>query len=63
MAGIEDETLDRASRVVYLFELGIHSAILKAAIGRASDGEALGAILGFIEDALDIGVTFSDPDE
>ena len=43
MAYTEDETLDRASRVVYLFELGIHSDILKAAINRASDGESLGA--------------------
>ena len=58
----DDITLDRAERIAYLFELGVHSAVINAAISRASDGESLGALLGFIEDILGLGCTISDPE-
>jgi hypothetical protein len=61
MPDIEDITLDRARRIAYLFQLGVHSDVINAAICRSPDGETLGVLLGFIEDILDLGCTVSDP--
>jgi len=53
----DDVTLDRARRVALLVNRGIQVSVIDAAINRAPDGEALGVLLGFIEDILDEGFT------
>jgi hypothetical protein len=58
----DDITQDRMRRALYLVSVGIHSSVIRAALERSSDGENLGALLGFIEDILDLGCTISDPE-
>ena len=53
----DDVTLDRARRVAQLVKCGVDVSVIDAAINRAPDGEALGMLLGFIEDILDEGFT------
>ena len=52
-----DVTLDRARRVAQLVNCGVDINVIDAAINRAPDGEALGMLLGFIEDILEEGFT------